>query len=402
MKRILLIMPYGSVGGMERLALHFYNYYKSKGYHIKAVKFIGLNSDIINFPEDEYILLKKDLSELSSIKRAWFYISAPLKLRKIIKKERISHSIAFGDMANIFSSLTKTDEFKIGSIHALKSVELNSKSIFTKIIKKSYRSIYKNLDKVVCISKAIKKDLIDNCNYKFYNHLEVIYNPHDVDAIRKLSLERIDDPSEKKLFKNDTQNIIFIGRVSHQKSPWHLINAFSLLLKNNENVNLIFIGDGDISVLNYIKKLIIEHHIESHIYFLGRKNNPYKYLKKANVLALSSYYEGTPNVIVEAIALGTPVVSSNCTEGIIELMSLEKHKKSNNNIVVEAGIITPNLYKGFLGFPKNNDYTEEERQMAIALQQALNKKSEFVGQINSKLLEKFDLEFVSKQYLAKS
>ncbi|WP_159020233.1 glycosyltransferase [Algibacter sp. L3A6] len=403
MKRILLIIPYGSVGGMERLALHFYNYYKSTGHQIKVVKFFGLKSDIINFNNDEYALLNKDLSELSLTKRITFYLSAPFKLRKIIKKEKITYSIAFGDMANIFSSLTKTNDYKIGSIHALKSVELNSKSIFTKLIKTSYRTVYKNLDKVVCISAAIKKDLITNCNYKFRENLEVIYNPHDVIDIRRLAEETIDLPDEKKLFSAEYQNIVFIGRISFQKSPWHIINAFNLLLKNKKNVNLIFIGDGDPKVLEYIKNLITKYNIESHIYFLGRKSNPYKYLKKADALVLSSYYEGTPNVIVEAIALNTMVVSSNCTEGIMELMSLENHTKSTNNITVEAGIITPNLYKGFLGFPKSTNYMEEEKQLAIALEETLNiQKIKPHRELNSKLLEKFDLEYVSKQYLTKA
>jgi len=55
-KRILLIIPYGSVGGMERLAFSFYNFYKSLGYYSKAVKFIQLDSDIIHFGEDELFL----------------------------------------------------------------------------------------------------------------------------------------------------------------------------------------------------------------------------------------------------------------------------------------------------------------------------------------------------------
>ena len=85
MKHILLIVPYGSVGGMERLALNFYNFYKGQGHKVKAIKFIALRSDIINFNEDEYALNTKDLSELSPFKRALFYLSISFKLRKIIK-----------------------------------------------------------------------------------------------------------------------------------------------------------------------------------------------------------------------------------------------------------------------------------------------------------------------------
>lgn len=97
-KNILLIMPYGSVGGMERLALNLYNEYKEKGYNVKALKFIKLDSDIINFGEDELYLKKSDFSSFSSFNRYKFYLQAPFLIRKIIKSYKIDYSIAFGDM----------------------------------------------------------------------------------------------------------------------------------------------------------------------------------------------------------------------------------------------------------------------------------------------------------------
>ena len=340
MKNILLILPYGGIGGMERLALNFYNFYKSKGYNVKALKFFGLDTDIINFNEDELVLSENDLFEFSTLERIKFYTLVPFKIRKIIKKHNITHSISFGDLTNVFSALSFTNEKKIGSIHALKSVELSGNSMFSKITKLSYKITYKNFDKMVCISHAIKKDIIENCGYKMKNNLKVIYNPHNVEHIIQLSKDPIQDEKEKQIFEKDV--ILFLGRMSIQKSPWHLINAFELL-KQKSDKNLVFIGDGDEEVTNYIKILIDKYQIESQVFFLGRKSNPYKYLANAKVLALSSHYEGTPNVIVEAIALNIPVVSSNCTNGIAELMSLNPNiKKSHNNIMVEGGIITPN------------------------------------------------------------
>ena len=158
-KSILLIMPYGSVGGMERLAKNFYNHYKSLGHEVKAIKFIGLESDIINFEDDEIVFSDKDLYELSPIKRLWFYFSIPWKIRKIIKKTNADYSIAFGDMANMFSSLSFTKEFKVASIHALKSVEFKNKTLLNKFFKLGFTTSYKYFNKVVCISKAIEQDL---------------------------------------------------------------------------------------------------------------------------------------------------------------------------------------------------------------------------------------------------
>ncbi|UOB17078.1 glycosyltransferase [Abyssalbus ytuae] len=398
MKNILLIIPYGSVGGMERLALTFYNHYKKQGYKVKTVKLIKLKSDIINFGNDEYHLSKKDLSSFNVVNRFLFYLNSPLRIRRIIKKERFTHSISFGDMANIFSSLTCTKEFKIGSIHSFKSIELVSNSYFHKLTKLGYKTTYKNFDKVVCISKAIKEDLLEKCGFKFPEKLEVIYNPHDIEKIESLSNEPLKNTHEEELFSK--KSVLFIGRLSLEKSPWHLIKAFHDVVYSHD-ANLIFIGDGDKMVSEHINKLIIQYNLKDRVFFLGRKSNPFKYLKKADVLALSSHYEGTPNVIVEAIAVGTPVVASYCTDGIIELMSLTKHIVKDENVIVEAGIVTPNLYKGTLGIPADNSFIPEEKKLSEALQKIISDKN---FKINLKteraqLLKKFDVNSISKQYV---
>ncbi|WP_298540323.1 glycosyltransferase [uncultured Aquimarina sp.] len=398
---ILLIMPYGSVGGMERLAFTFYNHYRSMGHKVKAVKLIKLESDIINFGQDEYHFSDIDFADMSKSNRALFYLKAPLRLRKIIKKEKISHSISFGDMTNVFSSLTYTKEFKIASIHALKSVELSAKNMLNRIFELSYRTTYRNFDKVVCISKAIKLDLQDNCGYTF-NNLQVIYNPHNVSQIIELSKEKITDNKELQIFSEDT--ILFLGRMSIQKAPWHLINAFSKL-SITKKTNLVFIGDGDDRVLDYLKKQINDLKISDSVFFLGRRKNPYKYISSSTLLSLSSYYEGTPNVIVESLCLKTPVVSSNCTDGILELMSIDQRDLiEHNNIMTEGGIVTPNLFKGDLSVPSEEtlNYASEEASLSQGLQLGLENATSLRNAIENKyelLLSKFDLQNVTKQYL---
>lgn len=399
MRKILLIMPYGSVGGMERLALNFYNQYREDGYEVKAVKIIQLQSDIIHFGADEIALSTIDFNEMSFLKRFWFYIKIPFILRKIIKQNQITHSIAFGDMANVFSSLTFTKEFKIASIHALKSVEFTSKSFLNSVFKKAFQTSYRYFDKVVCISEAIQKDLLEKCNYKFPKNLQVIYNPHNIKQIELLAQEPLDSPFEEALFSKKV--VLFLGRLSLQKAPWHLIKAFSLLQNEENSIQLVCIGDGDQHMTDYLDALIAKLQITKNVTFLGRKSNPYKYLKKASVLALSSYYEGTPNVIVEAIATETPIVSSNCTGGIVELMSVNEKKEVQNYIETESGIITPNFFKGSLLFPENDDFTDEESIFASALH-AVMKDAQYQNRLISAkniLLDKFDLKRISSKYL---
>lgn len=400
MKRILLIIPYGGVGGMERLALSFYNHYKKTGQYIKVVKFIKLADDIINFGEDELFLSDKDYFEMPKVSRLAFNFTAPYKLRNLIRKHNITDSISFGEPANIYSSLTYTKEFKVGSVHALKSVELSNESKLSKLTRWGLKNTYKKLDKLVCISNAIKEDLIEKCDYNHQENLEVIYNPHDIEKITKLSQDPIGE-NEAKLFDQNT--IAYLGRLSTQKSPWHFIKSFAMVREKNEKARLVVIGDGDPTVTAYCKQLITKLNLEEHVFFLGRKSNPYKYLANSKLLILASHYEGTPNVIVESIAVNTPIVSSNCTKGIVELMSIENQEESNENIIVESGIITPNLFKGVLGLPKNEEFIKEEYLLAEAILEVLSSSTfeKSLKEHRESLLLKFNLEKVANTYLTK-
>lgn len=391
-------MPYGSVGGMEKLAFTFYNHYKSLGYQVTAVKIIKLEDDIVNFGKDELSFSSKDFAAYSKIDRIKFYNSLPKKLKNIIIKKEIDYTISFGDMANCFSALSKTSETKIASIHALKSVELSSQSLMNKLFRLSYKAIYNRFAKVVCISEGIKKDLQNNFKYKFDN-LQVIYNPHDFNFIQARAEELVDDSFEKDIFEKDV--ILFLGRLSVQKAPWHLINAFSL--SKNKESNLVFIGDGSTEILDLLIKQARDLGIHDRVFFLGRKENPYKYLKRSKVIALTSYYEGTPNVIAEAIALDIPVICSDCTVGIAEMMSINIRDLHGANLLTEAGIITPSFFEGKLKIPRVLSFTESDKSFASAINYFFENAERFTEILKTNKIalgKKYDLVEVGKKYIA--
>ncbi len=400
MKNILLIMPYGGVGGMERLALNFYNQYKSQGYTVKAIKIIQLDSDIIHFGKDEIALSKVDFYQMSFLIRFWFYCKIPFLIHQIIKKNKITHSISFGDMANVFSSLSFTKEYKIGSIHSYKSVEFNNRNFLNIIFKLAMKTTYYYFNKVVCISEAVKLDLIENCGFKFNKKLMVIYNPHNFKQIDELSNVKFESEIEDQLFKSKV--ILFLGRLTLVKAPWHLIKAYSLIKNQENSIKLVFIGDGDEELTNHLTQLVTQLGIQENVVFLGRKSNPYPYLKKASVLALTSYYEGTPNVIVEAIFLGIPIVTSNSTNGLRELMSIVEFSKQDEIILTESGIITPTFYHGSTILPDDDGITSEEIIFSKALASVLNSTEYSTKLIENRdhLLAKFDLESVAASYIS--
>lgn len=106
-------------------------------------------------------------------------------------------------------------------------------------------------------------------------------------------------------------------------------------------------------------------------------------------------------MIVEAIATGTPIVSSNCTGGIVELMSVVQNDVLAGNIITESGIITPNFFKGDLLYKKTAVLNEEETAFAAALTMVL-KDPKYKDNLlihRSKLLAKFDLSSIVTSYL---
>lgn len=400
MKKILLIMPYGGVGGMERLARTLFDHYKSLGYEVKGLKIIRKDDDIIGFGEDELHLSRIDFSGMPSWKRMLFYLAAPRRIGDIIKTHGFTHSIAFGDMANVFSSLTMTGEFKVASIHSFKSIEFREPNFLNRVFKFALKTSYKNFDKVVCISKAMRDDLVEKCGFPFLDKLEVIYNPHDVKGIREKAKES-DDALLAALSKYRV--VLFLGRLSTVKAPWHLVNAFRLLQQDFPDARLVFVGVGNPDFVSYVENYIKDAGLTEFAYVVGAKANPYPFLAQAEVMALTSDYEGTPNVIVEAMAVGTPIVTSNCTDGLVELMRINPEPVSPDAEITEteSGLITKSLYTGKNGYPESADITEEERIFARALAQVLRSGAyaKTLETNQEKLLAKFDLATAAAAYL---
>lgn len=397
-RHILLIIPYGGVGGMERLALNLYRHYKSLGDTVKVIKLVRLSGDIVNFGDDEIALSERDLAGMSPLRRLGFYLSIPFSIARTVRAHGITHSIALGDMGNLFSSLSPSREFKVASLHSLKSVELASGGILNAIFRLAYRTTYRRFDRVVCISRAIRKDLLQKCGYRFPDNLDVIYNPHDLTAITEAATDAL-APEEAALFSDKT--VVFLGRVTGVKALWHLIRAFQVVLRRGQEARLVFIGDGDPDTRDYLQSLVSGYGVDERVTFLGSKLNPYKYLARADVLALSSHFEGTPNVIVEAIALGVPVVSSHSTDGVVELMSTRNLTGFATPLKLEAGIMTPPLSGHRDEITPQTPMMPAELALADALAAVLEDPGyrESVRRNRDQLLEKFELARSAQAYL---
>lgn len=103
-------------------------------------------------------------------------------------------------------------------------------------------------------------------------------------------------------------DVIYVGRIVYQKDPQRLLDVFEQVIKHDNKLKIGIVGDG--SMLDDIKKISVEKRIDKNICFLGYQSNPLIYLAYAKVMVMTSRYEGLPMTVLEALALGIPIVST--------------------------------------------------------------------------------------------
>lgn len=175
---------------------------------------------------------------------------------------------------------------------------------------------YKYADSVVAVSNGVrdnfKKEIADV-------DIDVIYNPIVSDSIHEMASEPVDHDWLKDQSK---QVILSAGRHVPQKDFSTLIKSFNNI-ESNGDVRLILLGDGPSKTK--LKKQVDGLGLEESVDFPGFVDNPFKYMANADVFVLSSAWEGFGNVLVEAMACGCPVVSTNCESGPSEILEGGKY-----------------------------------------------------------------------------
>lgn len=167
----------------------------------------------------------------------------------------------------------------------------------------------------IAVSNGVKNELVILYGVN-YQKIHVIHNPIDVIQINKLSLEEV----KTEIFNHKVKTIITVGRLSSVKGQWHILRVFAELRRTIQ-CRLVLCGEGP--ELEYLMNLTIDLGVKEDVVFLGWSKNPYKYVARADLFVLSSLSEALPNVLVEAMAVGCPVVAANCSEGIEEILGFD-------------------------------------------------------------------------------
>lgn len=207
---------------------------------------------------------------------------------------------------------------RLGTSSRVTPYDTYSNNVFSKrwVLKQLNQILWHRVDALVCVSKDMVKQyeaIFGRTKYQCIYNVVVDSEIYDKMAVP------VDD---RWLNDSSTPLVITAGRLAPEKGFPDLINAMKVLSKSTK-ARLAILGDGPLR--QELESLIKEQGLSDTVRLLGFQENPYKYFSKAKVFVLSSYVEGLPNVLVEAMACGVTPVSTNCPTGPEEVLKGGKY-----------------------------------------------------------------------------
>ena len=402
MKKLMLITPMLHQGGFERVCVTTARLMQ-KYYDVTVLIFsdkdinydvTGLNIVNINLPAKK----GKYAKAINLIKRV-------IKVRQLKKELGIDICYSFGSSANYVNSLSKGKEKVFTGLRC--STDMESP--------KQVKLFCSKADQVLSCSKEIMRQLSTEYNYDkssyIYNPLDVAtiniqakekiddlpfgltQDREDIIESKKKAKAKADKASAKKAdsdnpYEKDNDNgsqhiewdvssdaplkikrdvnkdnkqeeeedkrirlIVSVGRQDYIKGFWHLVKAFSIVAKDNDNARLMILGTGDWTPYY---KLTEDLGIKDKVAFMGIRKNPFPYVAASDLYVLSSNHEGFPNALLEAMALGKPCVAADCKTGPREIVLSEDEyndllkirpdgSSTDKAIEGEYGILVPDM-----------------------------------------------------------
>ena len=368
-KNILFILPSLRKGGAERvvsLLLNAWN--KDMGFcHLMLTDDATITYDIPQYVQVTTLSHRKK----NGLQKLVALPYDALKIAKYAKSNDINTIVSFLYRPNYSAVLSRFFGFKgrvVINIRSTTSRYLHE-GLLGKVNLLLIRALFNKADLIISNSHGVDEDL------KSLIHIttktQVIYNPVDLNFINRQIAKCSDIHFE---FEKDKKYIISVGRLIPLKRNSDLIEAFYEVQKKDDKLELLFLGDGTLK--ETLQGLCTKLKIVNKVHFLGNLQNPFYYLSRSDLFVLTSETEGFPNVLVEAMACGLPVISSDCKSGPREILQDEKY-----GLLYPVGDI-----KALIG------------KMKIFLYGDIDKDK--IKQMNLKRIKDFDINKILKEFMS--
>ncbi len=293
-------------GGAERVLVDIANELSSK-FDITIFTLYG-NGELEKELSNQVKLIKmidKSYYELNKLQRLKMSLLLLFNKKNVYKKyidKGYNTEIAFleGPITRLFSTQNKSVK-KIAWIHN-DIGKVFGNNLKAKVKRKLDKKIYKEYNELVFVSKD-NKDAFEKI-YKITTKKNVISNFISETRVLNKANEEVEN-----IFDSNQINFLTVSRLTKQKAIDRLINVHSRLIKEGYVHNFFVIGDGPEK--NKLKKLVKKNNVEKTFKMLGKKENPYPYMKKCDIFALLSLYEGLPITILEAKIFDKPILVTN-------------------------------------------------------------------------------------------
>lgn len=278
------------------------------------------------------------LKETVTTNPLWNFFKLFRRAKKIsenVEELGIDISISFMEEAN-FPNIVAKLLFR-SSAKTVISIR-QSQCAIGPIYRLLWKILYPFADEIVTVTEEEKRNLTKNFRVP-ENRITVIPNGVNVEEIHSLSKKPLES-TDSAFFTSDVFTFVSVGRLTYQKNYPLLIESFASVSKKNPNARLLIIGGGK---LQSELEALAEKSAPGKIFFTGRRENIYPLLARADCFILTSLWEGFPNVLIEAMACGLPIISTDCKTGPKEILrkNADMIKDADSLELAEYGMLVP-------------------------------------------------------------
>lgn len=325
---IAILIPTLGMGGAERAAISIGGYFHDRG--DKVYYFLFANRGQVFFPTKGKIIkthIFLPFSEKKYSENIREMMFAAKTLKKLKKKYQIDVALSFMEACNFVNVCSKGKEKVYVSVRTV----LSERTEYSGILydKRWLRILYRRADKVIAVSNYVMKDLIEK--YKLSGRKVV--------AIPNISICHKSIRAHAIPWVYGDKAVICVGRLDPIKRHERIIRAFSYVYEKQPEARLIIVGDG--KQKNYLAAVCQKMGLEKGVVFAGAVTDVGYYLQFARAFVMASRVEGFPNAMVEAMAYGLPIVTTDSPGGCGEIVG--KNKESDTVQYCEYGILTPRI-----------------------------------------------------------